>query len=215
MTLRKSERSLEKSAKTLEEAVNLCAAELGVSREELEIEVIEEGSRGLFGIGAKEAVVRATAKLSLEKIATDFIDGVVKPMGLDVTYDVKNDENGLSVDILGDDMGILIGRRGETLDSLQYLTSLVVNKYTADYTKVFVDTENYKSKRQETLRKLAKRLASQVIRTRKEVTLEPMNPNERRIIHSALQSNRLVYTYSTGDEPNRKVVISLKEFKKD
>ncbi len=215
MTLRKSERSLEKSAKTLEEAVKLCAEELGVSREELDIEVIEEGSRGLFGIGSKDAVVRATAKLSLEKIATNFIDGIVKPMGLDVTYNVKNDENGLSVDILGDDMGILIGRRGETLDSLQYLTSLVVNKYTSDYTKVFVDTENYKSKRQETLRKLAKRLASQVIRTRQEITLEPMNPNERRIIHSTLQSNRLVYTYSTGDEPNRKVVISLKEFKKD
>lgn len=215
MTLRKSERSLEKSAKTLEEAVKLCVEELGVPREELEIEVIEEGSRGIFGIGAKDAVVRATAKLSLEKIATDFIDGIVKPMGLDVTYDVNDDENGLSVNILGDDMGILIGRRGETLDSLQYLTSLVVNKYTGDYKKVFVDTENYKSKRQETLRKLAKRLASQVIRTRKEITLEPMNPNERRIIHSTLQSNRLVYTYSTGDEPNRKVVISLKEFKKD
>lgn len=216
MTLKKSERSLEKSAKTLEEAVNLCVQELGVPKEELEIEVIEEGSRGIFGIGAKDAVVRATAKLNIEKIATDFLDSVVKPMGLDVTYDVKNDEkNGLAIDIQGDDMGILIGRRGETLDSIQYLTSLVVNKYTPDYTKVYIDTENYKSKRQETLRKLAKRLASQVIRTRKEITLEPMNPNERRIIHSTLQSNRLVYTYSTGEEPQRKVVISLKEFKKD
>ena len=215
MTLRKSEKSLEKSAKTLEEAVNLCAKELGVSREELEIEVIEEGSRGLFGIGAKEAVVRATAKLNLDKIATNFIDGIVKPMGLEVAYDVKTDKEGIAIDIQGEDMGILIGRRGETLDAIQYLSSVVVNKYTADYTKVYVDTENYKSKRQETLRKLAKRLASQVIRTREEIVLEPMNPNERRIVHSTLQSNRLVYTYSTGEEPMRKVVISLKEFKKD
>ncbi len=215
MTLKKSERSLEKSAKTLEEAVLLCEQELGVPKEELEIEVIDEGSRGFLGIGGRDAVVKATAKVNLEKIATDFIDGVVKPMGLEVSYNVNLEEDSLSVEIIGDNMGILIGRRGETLDSLQYLTSLVVNKYTQGYTKVFVDTENYKSKRQETLRKLAKRLASQVIRERKEITLEPMNPNERRIIHSTLQANRLVYTYSTGDEPMRRVVISLKEFKKD
>ncbi|MDP4119020.1 MAG: RNA-binding cell elongation regulator Jag/EloR [Bacillota bacterium] len=215
MTLKKPERSSEKSAKTLEEAVKLCAEELGVPKAELEIEVIDEGSRGFLGIGGRDAVVRATAKINIEKIAADFLDGVVKPMGLSVTYKMKYENNFLSVEILGEDMGVLIGRRGETLDSIQYLTSLVVNKYTADYTKVFIDTENYKSKRQETLCKLAKRLASQVIRTRREVTLEPMNPNERRIIHSALQTNKLVYTYSVGDEPNRKVVISLKELKKD
>ncbi len=217
MTLKKSEKCLEKSAKTLEEAVNLCVEELGVPKEQLNIEVIDEGSRGFLGIGGRDAVVRVTADVSVnvEKKATDFLDGIVGPMGLNVTYDVTSDENGISIDIKGDDMGILIGRRGDTLDALQYLTSLVVNKYTEGYTKVFVDTENYKSKRQETLRKLAKRLASQVIRTKREITLEPMNPNERRIIHSTLQSNRLVYTYSIGDEPNRKVVISLKELKKE
>ncbi len=215
MTLKKSERSLEKSAKTLEQAVALCVEELGVSREDIDIEVIDEGSRGFLGIGGRDAIVRAVAPVNIEKIATNFIDGIVKPMGLEVEYNVKVEDDTLTVDIIGEDMGILIGRRGETLDSLQYLTSLAVNKYTEGYTKVVVDTENYKSKRQDTLHKLAKRLASQVIRTRKEITLEPMNPNERRIIHSTLQSNRLVYTYSVGEEPARKVVISLKEFKKE
>ncbi|MBQ3054351.1 MAG: protein jag [Clostridia bacterium] len=219
MTSKQSERSLEKSAKTLEEAVNLCVQELGVSKEELDIQVIDEGSRGFLGLGGRDAVVRVTttspAAGNTQKIATNFIDGIVKPMGLNVSYEVKNEDNTLSINMVGDDMGILIGRRGETLDAIQYLTSLAVNRVTNDYTKVIVDTENYKSKRQDTLRKLAKRIASQVIRTRSEVTLEPMNPNERRIIHSTLQSNRLVYTYSTGEEPNRKVVISLKEFKKD
>ncbi|MBE7060657.1 MAG: protein jag [Ruminococcaceae bacterium] len=215
MTSKKSERSLEKSAKTLEEAVNLCAEELGVDKEDLEIEVIDEGSRGFLGLGGRDAIVKATAKVNIEKIATRFIDGIVGPMGLDVNYDITTEDGNITINLLGDNMGILIGRRGETLDALQYLTSLAVNKYTSDYIKVVVDTENYKSKRQDTLRKLAKRLASQVIRTKNEVTLEPMNPNERRIIHSALQSNRLVYTYSTGEEPNRRVVISLKENKKD
>ncbi len=212
---KKSERCLEKSAKTLEEAVALCVEELGVPKEELDIEVIDEGSRGFLGIGGRDAVIRVVAPLNIEKIATNFIDGVVKPMGLDVTYNVTHEDDSLTIELLGDDMGILIGRRGETLDSLQYLTSLVVNKHSENYIKVVVDTENYKSKRQDTLHKLAKRLASQVIRTRKEITLEPMNPNERRIIHATLQSNRLVYTYSVGEEPTRKVVISLKEFKKD
>ena len=215
MTLKQSEQSSEKSAKTLEEAVNLCVEELGVPKEDLEIEVIDEGSRGFLGIGGRNAVVKATAKFNIGNIATRFIDGIIGPMGLDVEYDVTVSGNNLTVNLLGENMGILIGRRGETLDAIQYLTSLAVNKYTKDYTKVVVDTENYKSKRQDTLRKLAKRIASQVIKTKKDITLEPMNPNERRIIHSALQSNRLVYTYSTGDEPNRRVVISLKENKKD
>ena len=215
MTLKQSEQSSEKSAKTLEEAVNLCVEELGVPKEDLNIEVIDEGSRGFFGLGGRDAVVKATAKFNIGNIATKFIDGIVGPMGLDVEYDVNVNGNNITINLLGENMGILIGRRGETLDSIQYLTCLAVNKYTKDYTKVVVDTENYKSKRQDTLRKLAKRIASQVIKTKKDITLEPMNPNERRIIHSTLQSNRLVYTYSTGEEPNRRVVISLKENKKD
>ena len=136
MTLKKSERSLEKSAKTLEQAVALCVEELGVSREDVDIEVIDEGSRGFLGIGGRDAVVRVVAPVNIEKIATNFIDGIVKPMGLEVEYNVKVEDDTLTVDIIGEDMGILIGRRGETLDSLQYLTSLAVNKYTEGYTKV-------------------------------------------------------------------------------
>lgn len=215
MKCRKSGTSLEISAKTVDEAKRLCIEELQAPADEVEFEIIEEGSKGFLGIGGKEAKVKGTLRLNLQRILTEFLDSMMQPMNIAVTYEISQEENSLKVNILGEDMGILIGRRGETLDSIQYLASLVVNRYTPDYIKVYIDTENYKSKRQDTLQKLAKRLASQVIRTRRSITLEPMSPNERRIIHSTLQSNRLVYTYSTGEEPNRKVVISLKEKKSE
>ena len=132
-------------------------------------------------------------------------------MGVSVDINVEEDQESVLLKITGRDSGIIIGRRGETLDALQYLTSLVANKGREEYKRVTIDIENYRQKREETLVRLADRLAERVVRYRKNVTLEPMNPYERRIIHSTLQNNRFVETYSVGDDPNRKVVITLKQ----
>jgi spoIIIJ-associated protein len=135
-------------------------------------------------------------------------------MNLSVKMQFKEKNNSLNILLEGDTMGILIGRRGETLDSLQYLTRLVVNKGDKEYIRVFIDTENYRKKREETLVRLAKKLADRVLKYRRSITLEPMNPYERRIIHSTLQHNSMITTYSVGEEPNRKVVIALNNRRK-
>lgn len=200
------------SAKTVNDAITQAALALGVSSEQLEIEVIDEGSSGFLGIGSRPAVIQAKKKFSLEGTAVDFLKDVFRTMNMDVEIDVvyHADENTMDIDLKGDDMGILIGKRGQTLDSLQYLTSLVVNKYTEEYTRVKLDIENYRERRKETLENLARNIAYKVKRTRHPVSLEPMNPYERRIIHSALQNDRYVVTRSEGEEPFRHVVISLK-----
>ena len=204
-------KTITKSAKTKDEAIALALEELGLTEDEAEIEVVEEAKSGFLGLGSKDAVVKVTEKLSIEKMAVNFLDTMVSKIVSDVHYETELSETRtLKIVMSGEDMGILIGRRGETLDSLQYLTSLAVNKVSSEFIKVQLDTENYRERRHETLVRLARRLASQVARSRKSVTLEPMSPNERRIIHSTLQNNRIVKTESIGEEPNRKVVISLK-----
>lgn len=231
----KKSNSTQKTAKSVNDAVKLALAELGVSESEVTIEVIEEGSKGFLGIGSKDAVVRVTvnengakpekkaAKPASKKqttasapdeIAAKFLQDIFDAMELDVNINAKEGEdNTVSIDISGDNMGIVIGKRGDTLDSLQYLTSLVVNKHSEDYIKVSIDTENYREKRAEALLALSKRLSEKVARTGKKFTLEPMNPYERRIIHSSLQDNEDVTTYSIGTEPYRKVIISPKNAK--
>lgn len=204
-------KTITKSAKTKDDAIALALAELGLAEDEVEIEVVEEATKGFLGLGGKDAVVKVTEKISIDKMAVKFLDTMVSKIVSDVHYETEFSENRtLKIVMSGEDMGILIGRRGETLDSLQYLTSLAVNKISNEFIKVQLDTENYRERRNETLVRLARRLASQVARSRKSVTLEPMSPNERRIIHSTLQNNRIVKTESIGEEPNRKVVISLK-----
>ena len=200
------------SAKTVNDAITQAALALGVSSEQLEIEVIDEGSNGFLGIGSRLAVIQAKKKFSLEGTAVDFLKDVFRTMNMEVAIDVvyDADEKTMDIDLKGDDMGILIGKRGQTLDSLQYLTSLVVNKYTEDYIRVKLDIENYRERRKETLETLARNIAYKVKRTRRPVSLEPMNPYERRIIHSALQNDRYVVTRSEGEEPFRHVVVSLK-----
>ena len=201
------------SAKTVNDAITQAALALGVSSEQLEIEVIDEGSNGFLGIGSRLAVIQAKKKFSLEGTAVDFLKDVFRTMNMEVEIDVvyDADEKTMDIDLKGDDMGILIGKRGQTLDSLQYLTSLVVNKYTEDYIRVKLDIENYRERRKETLETLARNIAYKVKRTRRPVSLEPMNPYERRIIHSALQNDRYVVTRSEGEEPFRKVVVTLKD----
>ena len=254
------------SAKTVEDAVLEAAMKLATTREHLEYEVIEKGSTGFLGFGAKPAVIKARA-LSDEEIeknevkpepvvepvktevkkeikkeepvkveepakaevkaepvkkaapagkeisAEDFLKDVFKAM--DMVVDIKvtenTDEKSLDIELSGEEMGVLIGKRGQTLDSLQYLVSLVVNKYSDEYIRVKIDTENYRERRKETLENLARNIAYKVKRTRKTVSLEPMNPYERRVIHSALQNDRYVTTHSEGEEPYRRVVVTLKD----
>ena len=276
-------------AKTTEEAISLGLEKLGVSFEDVKIEVVEEGSKGFLGIlGVKPAVVRLTVREDLEDTdvlkavgltqtaeepaketvkekaekakakakkevaeskpaeapkrakteapkaepkaeeapakeeapaatgeaegrAVEFLSNVTKLMGVEVSITPRRDEEGnLRVDMHGDTLGILIGRRGETLDALQYLTSLFVNRGQENYVRVTLDTENYRAKREEALTRLANRMANRAVKTGRKVVMEPMNPYERRILHSALQGNDAVTTHSEGDEPNRHVVITLK-----
>ena len=202
------------TAKNVDEAILQAAMQLGVSSDRLQYEVVEKGSAGILGglIGAKPAVIRATKIETIDEKAADFLHDVFGAMGISVDVESKlnEEEKELEINLSGDEMGILIGKRGQTLDSLKYLVSLVVNKESEDYLRVKLDTENYRERRKETLETLAKNIAYKVKRTRRSVSLEPMNPYERRIIHSALQNDKYVFTRSEGEEPFRHVVISLK-----
>ena len=204
---------IEISAKTVDDAITEACQKLTVTSDKLEFTVIDEGSSGFLGIGARPAVIKAKAKSSVADIAKDFLKEVFDAMNMVVVIDVKYDEDNRNIDIelSGDEMGVLIGKRGQTLDSLQYLVSLVVNKDVDEYIRVKVDTEDYRKRRKETLENLAKNIAYKVKRTKRSVSLEPMNPYERRIIHSALQNDRYVTTHSEGEEPFRRVVVTLKK----
>ena len=204
---------VEKSGKTVDEAVYEALKELNTEKENVEIEVICEGKRGILGIGYEEAKVRVKMEENPLTKAKNYIDNVMNLFGIDVKTEALLDDETVKIEILGDseEVGKIIGRRGDTLDALQYLTSLVVNKGEENYIRVNIDTENYREKREETLIKLAKRMAGVVSRSKKSVTLEPMNPNERRIIHSALQEYKNITTYSTGKDPNRCIVITTKK----
>ncbi len=208
-------KKIQKSAKSTEEALALALEELGVSEDEVTYTVVEEAAKGFLGIGSKEAIVEvclkeqaAPLKLGAEKFLASLFDA----MGMQVEITASRGEDGLFLELAGDDMGIVIGKRGDTLDALQYLSSLVENKGKSrdDYTRVTIDTEGYRQKREDSLKALSERLANKVARTGKKYTLEPMNPYERRIIHANLQGNEDVTTFSVGEEPYRKVVIAPK-----
>ena len=201
---------IEITGKTVDEALTNALVELGVTSDKVEYEVISEGSKGFLGIGSKPAVIKAKKKDSIEDIVTEFITKVCNAMNLAVKVNIAIDDKNMDINLIGDDMGVLIGKRGQTLDSLQYLVSLVVNKESDTYFRVRLDTENYRQRRKDALENLAKNIAFKVKRTKRAVELEPMNPYERRIIHSALQNDKYIKTCSKGEEPNRYVVISLK-----
>jgi spoIIIJ-associated protein len=202
--------------KTVEDAVNEAMVRLECSTEEMEYNILDEGSKGFLGLGSKPAIIEARKKETEEErlmaAATGFLTSVFETLKIDVKLEVSfnEEEKTIEINMIGEDMGNLIGKRGQTLDSLQYLTSLVVNKNHDDYIRVKLDTENYRERRKETLESLAKNIAFKVKRTKRPVKLEPMNPYERRIIHSALQSDKYVYTKSEGEEPYRHVVVMLK-----
>ena len=236
--------SVEKKARSVEEAIESALNELNISKEEAVIEIVQEASKGFLGLGAKEAVVKVSVKSagsapeaeaqtesvsaaepvqeakpvdgklysspSPAENAKNFISDILNAMGIEVKVTAVLEEDVVKINLDGENMGIVIGKRGDTLDSLQYLTSLVVNQSSEDYIKISIDTENYREKRSEALNALSTRLAAKVARTGKKFTLEPMNPYERRIIHSNLQDNEFVTTFSIGQEPYRKVVIAPK-----
>ena len=209
---------IEVKGKTVEEAITNAQLQLGITSDQMEYEIIERESNGFLGlIGKKDAVIKARKKSNLIDDTLDFLDKMFAAMNMEVksTIDYNEESRTMNIDFSGEEMGILIGKRGQTLDSLQYLVSLVVNKESDSYIKVKVDTEDYRERRKATLENLAKNLSYKVKRTRRPVTLEPMYPYERRIFHSALQNDRYVETHSEGDEPYRKVVITLKKREKE
>lgn len=233
---------MEFKGKTKNDAITEACRHFSIPSDKLDFEVIDEGKAGLFGLGAKPAVIKARVKeesekpketqklvdspgissvkeyaenivdIDVEAVSKKFLADVFAAMNLNVEINTKYNDSlkNLDVDLSGDEMGVLIGKRGQTLDSLQYLISLVVNKGTGEYIRVKVDTENYRQRRKETLENLAKNISYKVKRTRRPVSLEPMNPYERRIIHSALQNDKYVTTHSEGEEPFRRVVVTPK-----
>ena len=207
------------TGKTIEEAVANAAEQLGVNVEDIKYEVIDEPKKGLFGIGAVPAKINAVYTLKGEEIALEFVKKLVSDMQLNVTVDMKYspEREGMLIDIQGEGAGMLIGHHGDTLDSIQYLANLAANKKVDGekraHVKITVDAENYRAKREETLRGLARRMADKVLKYKKSVMLEPMNPYERRIIHSEIQGIAGVSTNSIGSENNRKIVIYLEDQK--
>ncbi|MGN0364724.1 MAG: RNA-binding cell elongation regulator Jag/EloR [Suilimivivens sp.] len=204
---------IEISAKTVEDAITEALIKLGTTSDKIEYEIIEKGSAGFLGIARKDAIIKVRKKNDLEDHIRDFLGKVFQAMDLEVQILIEKDEDGsmVNVDLKGSDMGVLIGKRGQTLDSLQYLTNLAINKNSEHYVKIKIDTEDYRKRRRDTLENLAKNIAYKVKRTRRSVSLEPMNPFERRVIHSTLQNDKFVTTHSEGEEPHRYVVVSLKK----
>lgn len=203
---------IEVSAKTYDEAVTNALIQLGATSDQVEIEVIDKGSSGFLGIGAKPVRIKVTKKLTPDSFLKKFLSDIFAAMQMDVEIilQVNEEAHCIDVELKGDEMGVLIGKRGQTLDSLQLLANNAVHKNFETYYKVKLDTENYRLRRKETLENLAKNIAYKVKRTKRPVSLEPMNPFERRIIHSALQNDRYVITHSEGEDPFRHIVVSLK-----
>ena len=209
---------IEVRAKTVDDAITEALLKLETTSDKIEYEVIDKGSSGFLGLlGAKPAVIRVRKKFNLVDNVERFLKDLFRAMNMEVDSQIDYNESDRTMNIVfsGDEMGILIGKRGQTVDSLQYIISLVVNKESDSYIRVKVDTENYRERRKETLETLAKNIAYKVKRSRRSVALEPMNPYERRIIHSALQNDRYVETHSEGEEPYRKVVVTLKRYNKE
>ena len=205
-------KTIEKTAKTVDEAIELGLTELGVKKSQVTVEIIDQAVKGgFFGFfGGKLAKVRITLQEKPSEMAITLLDKICAAMGVLASCESKESQGGVLINITGPDLGILIGRRGDTLDALQYLVNLSIQKYFTERFRIVLDVEGYRQRREETLVRLAKRLSDRVKRTGFKVVLEPMNPQERRIIHTTLQDDNLVNTFSEGDEPFRKVVISLR-----
>ncbi len=200
-------KQIEATGKTLNDALTAGLTQMGLSLDQVDYEILDEGAKGFLGIGTRPVRLRLSQKDDPIARAEGFLSEVTRLIGLDVSFESEMDGEALRVNMSGESQGILIGHRGETLDALQYLCSLKVNRGREDYIRVTLDTENYRAKREQTLINLANRMAQKVARTGRRMAMEPMNPYERRIMHAALQNNEYVVTHSEGEEPNRRVVI--------
>ncbi|TMW72005.1 RNA-binding cell elongation regulator Jag/EloR [Alteribacter natronophilus] len=199
------------SGKTVEEAIEQALEKLNVPKDRADVRVLEEPQKGFLGIiGGKPAVVEAEIKPDPLKEGLAFLRETIHHMGVTASVSEEKTKEGARFEIAGDEIGILIGKRGQTLDSLQYLVNLVANRYSEDYLRIVLDAEGYRERRRESLEKLALRLGNKAVKTGQEVRLEPMNAHERKIIHTALQSVKGVGTYSDGEEPNRRIVVRPK-----
>jgi spoIIIJ-associated protein len=198
------------TAATVDEAVQSALQQLGVSKDRAEIVVLDEGKKGLFGIfGSKPAVVKAILKINPVEEAELFLQKVIRQMGItEVTIEKQQHDKQVTFMITGEQVGLLIGKHGQTLNSLQLLTQLVANRYAEEYISIIVDAENYRERREKTLMQLAEKLAEKVMKTGREIKLEPLPAHERKIIHTALANHKKVVTYSVGVEPHRYVVVS-------
>ena len=206
-------KSIDMTGKTVDEAIQKALEQLNLTKDEVEINIVDEGSKGFLNlIGSKPAKVNVTVKEKtyIEDVKS-FINGILDKMNIQADIAVKEEHNNIYVNLVGPKMGSIIGYRGETLDALQYLVSLVINKnHNKEYKRIILDAEHYREKREATLVRVAHKTANKVIKSKKSFKLEPMNPYERRIIHSALQDSKYVTTYSEGEEPRRRVVIDVK-----
>ncbi len=199
------------TGKTVEEAVRQGLTQWNVPESRVKVEVLEQPAKGLFGLfGVKEAKVRLELIPDAVEEATLFLQDIFATMHVIATIERKDDKDGILLNIKGGELGILIGRRGQTLDALQYLVNIVANRFSDKHIRIVLDAEEFRERRRKTLEELSSRLATRVVRTKKDVVLEPMSPADRKIIHSQLQDHPTVRTYSKGDEPNRRVVISLR-----
>ena len=207
---------VEFKGKTKDEALMQASVELGVPSTDLEYEVVSEETKGFLGIGSKPCIIKARRKKTFIDEIREYLESLFKAMDIQTEIQIEFDEteNVLSINLEGPEMGILIGKRGQTLDALQYIISLAVNKKSESYIRVKLDTENYRARRKETLENLAKNIAFKVKRSKRSFELEPMNPYERRIIHATLQNDKYVSTKSEGEEPYRKVIVYLKKKEK-
>ena len=207
---------VEFKGKTKDEALMQASVELGVPSTDLEYEVVSEETKGFLGIGSKPWIIKARRKKTFIDEIREYLESLFKAMDIQTEIQIEFDEteNVLSINLEGPEMGILIGKRGQTLDALQYIISLAVNKKSESYIRVKLDTENYRARRKETLENLAKNIAFKVKRSKRSFALEPMNPYERRIIHATLQNDKYVSTKSEGEEPYRKVIVYLKKKEK-
>lgn len=205
--------TIEKKGKNVDEAIKAALGELGCDIDAVKVEVIEEGSKGLLGfIGTKQAIVRVTLKLTPDEKARQVVDEILTKMKIDYEINkVEFNQGTVRINIVGNDMGLLIGRKGETLNALQFIAGLIINRQQEERIRLVLDVEDYRKKREESLESLALRLSDKVKNTHKNVVMRPMSSQERRIVHTILQEDAQVTTYSMGDEPNRKVVIALKK----
>lgn len=206
-------KTIEITGKTVEEALKSALRQLDTTEDKVEVTVIDEGSKGFFNlIGTKPAKISVTMKRDRILETKKFLSEVLEKMNVKAEISIEESNDVVKINLTGSKMGTIIGYRGETLDSLQYLTSLVVNKAKEDkYKRLVLDTENYRQKREETLKRLANKIAYKVRKSGRSLKLEPMNPYERRVIHSELQNNNFVRTFSEGEEPYRRVVVELKK----